>query len=165
MPGFTQLCLKAEVVHEELVILLPYGVAFLVAADHDAPHVVREDLVRDPEMEERVDHPDKQVFLLRIRKELHVPFPAGMTDHDKTGDLIRITIGRFHGHKAPVHLVAFARRSNVTPAAVSLRGNDLTPGREQVFMRRHIPLYGRLAPGIPAFLQTVIDDGGILDPL
>ncbi len=78
---FAQSRLKIQVVHESLVIPLPDGGAFHVPANDYAFHVVRKDMMGHAHIPEGMDHADEQAFLLSVREEFDVPYPAVMTHH------------------------------------------------------------------------------------
>lgn len=45
-------------------------------------------------------------------------------------------------NKAPVHLIGFPRGSLISAASISLRGNELTLGRDKIQVISDISLYG-----------------------
>ena len=80
MTGFAQFCVKTNIAHKELIVLLPHGMTLPVPAKHDAPHVVRKDFLWHPHAKECVDHAYKQVFLLGVGEEFHVALAADFSD-------------------------------------------------------------------------------------
>ena len=79
-----------------------------------------------------MDHPYKKIFLSGIGEEFDVSFPAMMADHSKTCDLIGSIGICIYLDKAPVHLIGFPRGSLISASPVSLRGNELTLGRNKI---------------------------------
>lgn len=70
-----------------------------------------------------MNHSDKQILLLGIRKEFNISLTTAVTDHGKAGNLIFIAFVIFNRYKSPVHLVGFSRLRLVTCATAALRGN------------------------------------------
>ena len=66
---------------------MPDGLAFEVAVQDDALHVVREHVCWNAEAFEAVNHPDEEVLLLGIREELDVAGTAMVAGHDKARTL------------------------------------------------------------------------------
>lgn len=68
MPRLTELRLKADGLHERLIILLPYRMSLQIPADDHALHIVRKDEARNAHVLKGVDHTDEEVFCLALGK-------------------------------------------------------------------------------------------------
>ena len=159
MTRLAEFRLKANGLHERLVILLPDWQTAHVAADHDAFHVVRKHIARDPHVAESVDHPDEQVFLLGIREELNVPLSAMMADHCKACSLkLPAAVVQNFG-EAPIHLEGLSRFRGEPPASVALWSNELPLCRDQVLMLCDVVLNRAEAAGIAHGCKAVIANG------
>lgn len=102
-----------------------------------------------------MDHPNKKIFLSGIREEFNISFPAMMTDHGKTCNLIGCTGIRLYLDKSPVHLIGFPGDSLISASPVPLRGNDLTFGWNKITVISDISFYGCQSAGISGFLQSL----------
>jgi hypothetical protein len=54
-----------------------------------------------------MEHADKEVFLLGIREEFHIPLPAVMADHGKACDPVDSPLVSLNLNKSPIHLEGF----------------------------------------------------------
>ena len=150
MSGLAQLCFKANVAHEEFVVLLPYGMAFRVTVKHDVLHVIRKDLLRHAHVLKCVEHPDEQVFLLGVWEKLHISLSACVADHGETGNLVGRSASGFNSDKVPVHLVTLAGKRLISSAPVSLRRYDHSLRREKILMVSDIVFYGGFSTFVAA---------------
>ena len=158
----TQLRLKADGLHKGFVIPLPDGMPFRIATGHNALHVVRQHVLRNAQIDKRMDHSDEEVFLLSVRKELHIPLAAVMADHGKAGNLIRATHTVHDFHKSPVHLERFARAGFIPPPSVPLWCDELSLGRQEVLVLSYIVTHHRLASAVSLFADAVVTDNRVL---
>ena len=137
---------------------MPDGLAFEVAVQDDALHVVREHVCWNAEAFEAVNHPDEEVLLLGIREELDVAGTAMVAGHDKARTLEGAAGACHHIREAPVHLERIPRRRLVPAAAIPLRCNDLSLGRQEVFVPCNILFDDREAAGISELFEAFEDD-------
>lgn len=139
---------EADDAHELGVVGLPDGPAVGIAADDHALHVVGEHGRGHAQRRERVQHPDEEVLLARVREELDVGAPAMVADHGEAGDPRPLAAGALDRDEAPVHLVGLSgRRPEALPAA-ALRGH-LPPLRgHEVPVRGDIGLHRGEAAGV-----------------
>lgn len=77
---------EADGAHELGVVGLPDGPAVGIAADDHVLRVVGEHGRGHAQRRERVQHPDEEVLLARVREELDVGAPAMVADHGEAGD-------------------------------------------------------------------------------
>lgn len=138
---------ESDACHERGVVGLPDRLALEVASNHDALHVVREDVFGHPHHHEGVDHADGQVLLARVREELDVARAAVVAHHREAGDLERAARPIPHLDEAPVHLIGLAWVGPATPAAASLGilPGDPPLGGHEVGVRADVVLDGGLA--------------------
>ena len=151
MTWLTQLCIKADISHEQFVVLLPDRVSLIVTFYNNTLHVIGKDKFRYTHIQKGMYHTYEQILLLCVGKEFYIPLPTAMADHCKACNLILITVLCLYFHEAPVHLISFARSSLITPSTVSLRGYDLAFGRYKIAMSRYIILYNCKPACIPVF--------------
>ena len=139
---------EADDAHELGVVGLPDGPAVGIAADDHALHVVGEHGRGHAQRRERVQHPDEEVLLARVREELDVGAPAMVADHGEAGDPRPLPAGALDRDEAPVHLVGLSgRRPEALPAAAP-RGR-LPPLRgHEVPMRGDVGLHRGEAAGV-----------------
>ena len=107
--------------HERGVVRLPHRPALQVSPDHDALHVVREDVFRHPHRHEGVDHADGQVLLPRVGEELDVARAAVVADQREARDPERCARPVLDLDEPPVHLVRLAGPGLEPPSSASLR--------------------------------------------
>ena len=106
-----------------------------IAVQNDTLHVVRQDIFGHAHPLERMNHPDEQVFLLGIGKELHIALSAVMTNHGETGhrEFLSVAGVFLHFGKAPIHLEGFAGAGSVPASTVSAEPRlDALPERDPV---------------------------------
>lgn len=92
-------------------------------------------------MSKRMDHPNKKIFLSGMGEEFDISFPAMMADHSKTCNLIGSIGICIYLNKAPVHLIGFPKGSLISASPVSLKGNELTLGRDKIPVISDISFY------------------------
>ena len=155
MPWPAELCLETDRFHEHFIIFLPERMAFQIPPDHDTLHVICQYVAWDPPISKRMDHPNKKIFLSGIWEEFDVSFPAMMADHSKTCNFIGSIGICIYLNKAPVHLIGFSRGSLISASPVSLRGNELTLGRDKLPVISDISFYGCQSAGIASLLQPL----------
>ena len=64
-----------------------------VPVEDDALHVICQDILGNPHIAKGMDHANKQILLLGIGKELHIPLTAVVADHSKaSGGVLRPVI-------------------------------------------------------------------------
>lgn len=139
---------EADDAHELGVVGLPDGPAVGIAADDHALHVVGEHGRGHAQRRERVQHPDEEVLLARVREELDVGAPAMVADHGEAGDPRPLPAGALDRDEAPVHLVGLSGRRPEALAAAALRGR-LPPLRgHEVPVRGDVGLHRCEAAGV-----------------
>lgn len=139
---------EADDAHELGVVGLPDGPAVGIAADDHALHVVGEHGRGHARRRERVQHPDEEVLLARVREELDVGAPAMVADHGEAGDPRPLPARALDRDEAPVHLVGLSGRRPEALAAAALRGR-LPPLRgHEVPVRGDIGLHRGEAAGV-----------------
>ena len=139
---------EADDAHELGVVGLPDGPAVGIAADDHALHVVGEHGRGHAQRRERVQHPDEEVLLARVREELDVGAPAMVADHGEAGDTRPLPAGALDRDEAPVHLVGLSGRRPEALAAAALRGR-LPPLRgHEVPVRGDVGLHRCEAAGV-----------------
>ena len=134
MPRFAEFCFKADRRHKRLVFFVPNRLAIGISSGRDTLHVVCQYVFRNSHALKRVDHTDKEILLLGVGKELHIPLTAMMADHGKAGSPVGCSGILFYIDESPVHLEGFSRLRGVPPPTVPLWGNDLSLRRNKVFM-------------------------------
>ncbi len=148
--------------HEVIVIdncNLPDGVAFHIPANNYAFHVVCKDMMGHAHIPEGMDHADEQAFLLGVREEFDVPFPAVMTDHCEAGSREHIARMILHLDEAPVHLEGFSPLRRVAAATVALRRHEMARGRDKIPVMADVSLHCRQSAAITGFLKPLKADG------
>jgi hypothetical protein len=148
MSWLTQLCPESYRFHKCVIILLPDGMSFLITPDDYALHVICQDKSGNPHIRKGMEHADKEVFLLGIRKELHVPLSAVVADHGEAGDPVNRSLVSFYMDESPVHLVGFTGIRGISAAAVALWCDQLTRSWNKVFMFRNVIFDCCFAAGI-----------------
>ena len=78
--------------------------------EDNALHVVGQNVLGDAHVRKAVDHPDEQVLLLGVGKELHIHLAAVMADHGEACYSRFVAIRIDNMCESPVHLVRFSRK-------------------------------------------------------
>ena len=161
MPWLAKLCFKADRLHEDFIVMVPYRTTFKISFQDDRFHVVGQNFLWNAHILECVNHSDEQVFLLCIRKELYVFHSTVMTDHGKACRLIFKSRIIADFCKSPVHLESLAWSCEVSQASASLCCNQLPCSRHKKFVCHYVSLYTTQASLVANFLKFVIDVYGI----
>ena len=165
MPGFAELCLESNGGHECLIIFVPQRMPFQIPAVHNTAHIVGQHRLRDPHIFKGMKHTDEQVFLLGVRKELHIPLSAMVADHCKARCIVCSANIIMDLGKTPVHLVNLARPSVIPETAATLGCNQLPLGRDEILVASDVSLYAGLAATIARLLQSAKAHCGVLHTL
>ena len=136
---------------------------FFVPAEDNTFHVVSKDALRNPHIQECMNHSDKQAFLPGVREELNITLSTAMTDHGKTCDSVCFPCFRLYRYKPPIHLVAFSGLCPIASSPVTLRSYNLTFWGNKVLVFTDIILYGRKAALVTCFFHSVKTDRRISD--
>ena len=104
---------------------------------------------------ESVDHPNKQVFRPGVGEELNISLAAMVADHGKAGNAVGLTVVIQNIREFPVHLVGFTGLCDVSATTISLRRNQLTFGRNKVFVGGDIPFHCTLTASKPYCLKPL----------
>lgn len=92
-------------------------------------------LLWNPHIAESMEHPNEQIFLLGIGKELYILLTAMVAHHGKAGNIVFAAVIVHHFGEAPVHLVGFSRLRSEPAATAALWCYHLTLGGDEMFMR------------------------------